>query len=251
MVRLVHAQIEGDWTPVENDPLYMQVTEDLRGRIIDGEFGLDERLPSESELCSRYLTTRGTIRRALGVLVSDGYVQRKQGRGSFVTSPVEPKAFWGFGGLTDRLKESGSEALAQVLDTQIVVRQDRALFRLKRLRLMTTPQGDEPISLDVSYVPLDIFPNIDKLNFSNQSLYRKLTEHYGRTPTSSRVALSPRHIDRETRTELRESSTLKCLLHASSRTYDQNDIWIEDSEVTYSSRVRAVMKINNINANDE
>ena len=57
----------------------------LRRAIIDGAYGLNERLPAERELAELFQTSRGTIREALRRLQELGMVDRQIGSGTFVT----------------------------------------------------------------------------------------------------------------------------------------------------------------------
>lgn len=72
-------------------PIYSKIQEDLRGRIQAGEYKPGDRVPSESELCRLYQTTRTTVRQALTQLVFEGIVVRHVGRGSFVASTTLDK----------------------------------------------------------------------------------------------------------------------------------------------------------------
>ncbi len=58
----------------------------IRDMIEAGEFPAGSRLPSEIELAKQYAVSRPTIARALAELVSDGYVVRRAGSGTFVTT---------------------------------------------------------------------------------------------------------------------------------------------------------------------
>ena len=57
----------------------------LRRAIIDGVYGLNERLPAERDLANLFKTSRGTIREALRRLQELGMVDRQIGSGTFVT----------------------------------------------------------------------------------------------------------------------------------------------------------------------
>jgi len=57
----------------------------LRRAIIEGTYGLNERLPAERELADLFKTSRGTIREALRRLQELGMVDRQIGSGTFVT----------------------------------------------------------------------------------------------------------------------------------------------------------------------
>lgn len=61
-------------------PIYNQFYKD----IIDGVYPVGSRLPSENELKEIYGVSRNTLRQALAILDQDGYIERFQGKGSFV-----------------------------------------------------------------------------------------------------------------------------------------------------------------------
>lgn len=70
----------------QGPPLYRQLADDLRQAIASGESAVGSLLPTEQELCDRYETSRYTVREALRLLMQDGLVDRRQGRGTEVTS---------------------------------------------------------------------------------------------------------------------------------------------------------------------
>ena len=60
---------------------YAEIYKDLKRKIETGEYEFQELLPSENTLVQEYDCSRNTIRRAIGDLVADGYVQTMQGKG--------------------------------------------------------------------------------------------------------------------------------------------------------------------------
>lgn len=67
-------------------PLYYQLKEILLDLIKSGE--LEEgRLPTEEELCKKYSVSRGTVRKALAELESEGFIVTEPGRGTFLLKP--------------------------------------------------------------------------------------------------------------------------------------------------------------------
>lgn len=57
----------------------------LRKAINTGEFQTGERLPAERELAGRFGVARGTLREGLRELEKSGFVERRQGSGTYVT----------------------------------------------------------------------------------------------------------------------------------------------------------------------
>src|SRR6187431_2897974 len=67
-------------------PRYAQIFNTLTKRMQAGQYPVDMRLPTESELCDEFGASRFTVREALRRLVDQGMVQRRQGAGSIVVS---------------------------------------------------------------------------------------------------------------------------------------------------------------------
>jgi GntR family transcriptional repressor for pyruvate dehydrogenase complex len=64
--------------------LAVRVAEDLRGRILGGDFPAGGKLPTEVELTATFGVSRTVIREAIAVLAADGLVEPRQGAGVFV-----------------------------------------------------------------------------------------------------------------------------------------------------------------------
>lgn len=63
-----------------------EVLAQLQAEITGGEYKLDERLPSESELCKKFGVSRPVVREALGSLQALGFTAAQPGIGTFVVS---------------------------------------------------------------------------------------------------------------------------------------------------------------------
>lgn len=61
--------------------------------MIERDYRPGDRLPAEAELARRIGLSRNTVREAVGVLVSQGLVQRRWGVGTTVLEPVPPASF--------------------------------------------------------------------------------------------------------------------------------------------------------------
>lgn len=62
----------------------------IRGLIRDGEIGRDGKLPTERDLCAKFLISRRAIRSALDALEAEGLIWRQQGKGTFVGVAPDP-----------------------------------------------------------------------------------------------------------------------------------------------------------------
>ena len=61
-----------------------RVEDTIRGWIVDGELGANERLPSERTLTTDLKAGRTTIRLVLMKLTAEGLIRAEHGRGYFV-----------------------------------------------------------------------------------------------------------------------------------------------------------------------
>ncbi|MGZ9720472.1 FadR/GntR family transcriptional regulator [Rhizobium miluonense] len=63
--------------------------EAIRSEIIAQRWGVGEKLPNEAALSSMLSVSRGTIREAVRVLASQGYLETRQGSGTYVRSTAD------------------------------------------------------------------------------------------------------------------------------------------------------------------
>ncbi|MFC5630746.1 MULTISPECIES: GntR family transcriptional regulator [Streptococcus] len=66
-------------------PKYQRIQNDLKNQIVTGKFENGDKFYTESELVQLYDVSSITVIRALNELVKDGYLIRKQGKGTFVS----------------------------------------------------------------------------------------------------------------------------------------------------------------------
>ncbi|MBX5103763.1 FadR family transcriptional regulator [Rhizobium lentis] len=60
--------------------------EAIRSDILGKRWGVGEKLPNEASLSAMLCVSRGTVREAVRVLVSQGYLETRQGSGTYVRS---------------------------------------------------------------------------------------------------------------------------------------------------------------------
>lgn len=70
-------------------PLHRQVADDLRRRILSGEFPAGSKLRSHEHLRQEYDVGRGTMRQAIATLRAEGLLEVEQGYGTRVRRPAE------------------------------------------------------------------------------------------------------------------------------------------------------------------
>ncbi|GAA3271547.1 GntR family transcriptional regulator [Dactylosporangium vinaceum] len=70
------------------EPLYLQLADLLRERIVNGVYPVGSPLPSEQALCNEHQQSRMTVRRALAVLRDEGLITKRRG----APSTIRPRA---------------------------------------------------------------------------------------------------------------------------------------------------------------
>ena len=82
----------GPKTPLRKHSLADTLAQRLQRRIAAGKFRTGERLPTESELMRMFGVGRSTVREAVRMLSDRGFLNVRQGAGSFVAAPAASDA---------------------------------------------------------------------------------------------------------------------------------------------------------------
>ncbi|EPD26160.1 GntR family transcriptional regulator [Actinotignum schaalii] len=70
-------------------PIYVQLAEDLRRRILSGELGPGEKVMSTTEYAATYRINPATANKAFSLLVEEGILEKRRGIGMFVTAGAQ------------------------------------------------------------------------------------------------------------------------------------------------------------------
>jgi len=165
---------------------YIQIAEQLRSQIASGEYPLGSRIPTENELAARLGVSRPTVRQALDLLAREGRLTRVKGSGTFVAQPKLVHESTSF--VTGYREESRRKN--RILRTRVVcletqkagdvvgdalrIAADELVTRLTRIRHLENQYGNAPVVYTTLYVPLKLFPEMVKLDFTDASFYEAL-----------------------------------------------------------------------------
>lgn len=72
--------------PKMSQPKYIMVKNEIKQWILEGKYPVGSKIPSESQIQEKYKVSRHTVRLAISELVNEGYLQKKQGAGTFVSN---------------------------------------------------------------------------------------------------------------------------------------------------------------------
>jgi GntR family transcriptional regulator len=172
--------------PLSPVPLYTQLKDVLRARILDGTYPALSRMPSESELGSAFAVSRITVRQALGDLQKEGLIFKIHGKGTFV---AKPKAFQNVStlqGLAESMRQMGYEVINRLISVKHIPASPRVaetlqleegapVTEIKRVRLVNR----EPISLEVTYVPEHLGQRLEKADLVTRDIFLILENDCG------------------------------------------------------------------------
>ena len=71
-------------SPLNPDPMYKQVTDQIKDAVADGTLKPEDKLPSIREMARELKISEITIKRAYADLESEGFILTRSGLGSFV-----------------------------------------------------------------------------------------------------------------------------------------------------------------------
>ncbi|MEV8396621.1 GntR family transcriptional regulator [Streptomyces niveus] len=94
---------------------YLEIAEALRQSILDGEYPLGARLPSESDLAAQWSASRGTVRQAVGLLASEGLIGSRQGARRVVLRQERRHSFQQLNSFAQWARAMGSEVASRIL----------------------------------------------------------------------------------------------------------------------------------------
>ena len=75
--------------PLNKTNLADTAVEAIRGEILAHRWAVGEKLPNEARLSAMLSVSRGTVREAVRALVSQGYLETRQGSGTYVVSAAD------------------------------------------------------------------------------------------------------------------------------------------------------------------
>lgn len=165
--------------------LYYQLKQIIINKIENRDLKENEKLPTEKELCDQYNISRATVRQALRELEIEDYIYKIQGKGTFVSPKRYQQDLLKFYSFTDEMKKLGKTPTSKVLEFDITtpnkkiaktlsITTNEKVYRFTRLRLA----DNEPMMLETSYIPYELFKGITKEDLENRPLYTILIEEF-------------------------------------------------------------------------
>lgn len=165
-------------------PLHRQLFLVLHDEIDRGVLAPGDGLPTEQTLCDQFGVSRITVRRALADLADQGYIERRQGVGSFVRehAPGDPPAAGG--SYMDGLRQAQFETEVDVLELDSHRRPARAVADaletsgelLHIVRVRRQRRTGEPLMVTEAWLPNELADTLTEPALRREPLYELLAK---------------------------------------------------------------------------
>ena len=168
-------------------PLYEQLKNAIKENIQSGKYPAGFKIPNEEELCIQYSVSRITVRRSVKDLCDEGYLVKKQGKGTYVSSyeaefdafyskfvPIradDPTRKW-----KTRVHMTDFEIIypsARVCHLMSIKDPSEQIIHIKRLHYSQLESDDKVDTFDELFLRKKYFPELTRERFLGQknSLY--------------------------------------------------------------------------------
>lgn len=166
-------------------PLYEQIINELKSEIDNGTLIAGNQLPPEVEMANAYGVSVVTVRSAMNALVKEGLVEKKRGKGTFVTNKKFKRDYTKIQSFSDACYEMGSIPGSKLLEIREIgagseiakllgIEEGLPVIFISRLRTV----NGEPVVIEKNYF-CEKFRGLLQENLENSSLFRILKEKYG------------------------------------------------------------------------
>jgi GntR family transcriptional regulator len=220
-------------------PVYVQISDAIRTLIRGGALTPESPLPPSSILCQHFGITRMTLRQAYNVLEREDLIQPQRGRGTFVSRPKIEKSLREMSGFTEEMLAAGKVPSSRLIRVRQIkpgleardffrLPEGARVFEMVRLRL----SNNIPIAIEEVQIPEHMCPGLDRLDWSNQSLYNQLEERYGLKLARCVEVISAALPSREEK-QLLEIDRTVALLKIKRQSYTSSDVPAELALTSY------------------
>lgn len=164
---------------------YRIVLEELENDIISGKYNEVKKLPREEDLMNQYQVSRTTIRKAISILVSRGYVYQIQGSGIFLRESAL-KGYLSLESLKGLTRDYPNKKIdSKVLELELMKADEKLavemkcdvnspIYFLKRIRIV----DGKPFTVEHTYFNKKVIPYMSK-EIAQKSIYSYIIDDLG------------------------------------------------------------------------
>ena len=178
-------------------PIYKKIYAELKQSIQNGLYLPGDLLPTEPQLESQFAASRTTIRKAIKLLTSEGFVSAKQGRGTEVLDYASTQKLNHVTSFTETLCQKGYTVTTQgmcieripapsFISQQLNLKENEIVYYIQRVQCI----NNKPIGIIENYLNAEMFPDLPKYADTFVSLYKFLENHYHLVITEAHERIS-------------------------------------------------------------
>lgn len=183
-------------------PLYAQLRDLIIKRIQDGTYPPGSRIPSEMDYCRELDLSRPTVRQAIAELVSDGVLEIRKGRGTYVAEEPERLEIPHFTALSFSFLNMVSYDNIGLKPIRLI-EPDPEIDRFFKISeeashpgywLAEWPvnNGEQILGLCQSYIPVQLFPELGQGISLGKRMVDMKSNKYAYLPQKGSLSLSCR-----------------------------------------------------------
>ncbi|UOQ84333.1 GntR family transcriptional regulator [Gracilibacillus salinarum] len=161
-------------------PLYLQIKNILKDRILHGVYKIGENIPSEPQLENEFDVSKITVRNAIKELAQEGYLEKKSGKGTRVIRNAAASRLSKGKRFTEILVSEGHKIQKQLVQADIVSNKEGSevyrLFGERCLRIERLYHYNEIPYIHYTHYLSTRMENMELSDLEAHSLYRLIEE---------------------------------------------------------------------------
>lgn len=165
-------------------PKYFKIQTFLKEQIQQGKYKVDDYLPSENELCTRFSITRTTARKALDELLREGFIEKHKGKGSRVKERRKSLGLLTVRGFSEAVNENVKTLFLQKpvfaewsneINSKVSIAdlEEKCIY-FERLRFV----GDNPVVYECNWFSSKALEGFLETDFVEDSFFKTLSKKY-------------------------------------------------------------------------
>lgn len=164
---------------------YLAIYQKIKQQILDGEYKINGKLPSSPILAEEFGVSALTIKKALDLLVRDGYIIRRRGSGTVVQDWNQQEKARMIQTLTGTKAVYGSEVESKIIEFAIIgadktiagklgIAVGDFVYKIIRLRII----HGIPTIMEHTWMPISVIPGVEA-PVLEQSIYSYIHNKLG------------------------------------------------------------------------
>ncbi|HFI0300839.1 TPA: GntR family transcriptional regulator [Streptococcus suis] len=167
---------------------YNVIANDVRRKILNGEYKANDQLPFEKDLCEVYEVSKMTVKKALDILVAEGLIIKRRGAGTFVKDlSVEEmekmivgsqmrgtSAYYPTRTVTSKVLHFEIIAASEKVANKLNIPIGSFVYDIERVRIL----DGSPLVMENTFMPVSVIPDL-RLKHVEESIYEYIQDSLG------------------------------------------------------------------------